>query len=211
MTATTTTVATEIVAEILSGDWSRVSADALTEILAHLTELGEDHADFAGLSDRIETGPTHWTMACTMDGDGTEESIKEPCDLSDAQERCESWLADGEWTPESIVTGMVYPDGLESGDYHAGDVSATIDPEPEPECPESESGHEWTSEFEGGCTENPGVWSTGGTRLSFSAHCRCCGMSRKQVSVGSQRNPGEHDTTEYGAPDAEWVADHIEA
>lgn len=77
----------------------------------------------------------------------------------------------------------------------------------EPDCPEADE-HDWTSEFEGGCTENPGVWSTGGTSMLFVSHCRNCGMKRTGKTTGSQRNPGECDTTEYSDPDPEWVAEH---
>ena len=80
----------------------------------------------------------------------------------------------------------------------------------EPTCLESADGeHDWTSEFEGGCTENPGVWSLGGTTMSFSCHCRHCGMEKTEVNYGSQRNPGQCDTVEYSEPDPEWVDAHI--
>jgi hypothetical protein len=78
----------------------------------------------------------------------------------------------------------------------------------EPDCPESDE-HEWTSGFEGGCTENPGVWLTGGTSMMFVSHCRHCGMQRTVKTTGSQRNPGECDTTEYSDPDPDWVAEHV--
>lgn len=57
--------------------------------------------------------------------------------------------------------------------------------------------HDWTSEGEDGCRENPGVWSTGGTGISISSHCRRCGLRRTEHLCGAQRNPGDHDTVEY--------------
>jgi hypothetical protein len=57
--------------------------------------------------------------------------------------------------------------------------------------------HDWSSEGEGGCDENPGVWSTGGTTLVFRDHCDHCGIIRTRTDVGSQRNPGKHDTVRY--------------
>lgn len=66
--------------------------------------------------------------------------------------------------------------------------------------------HEWTSEGEGGCTENPGVWSVGGTAMEFHSHCRVCGLKRVEYNTGAQRNPGEHDTVEYTQPE-NWCAE----
>ena len=57
--------------------------------------------------------------------------------------------------------------------------------------------HEWTSEGEGGCDENPGVWSLGGTTIQTREHCEHCGVTRITISHGSQRNPGESDTVRY--------------
>jgi hypothetical protein len=76
----------------------------------------------------------------------------------------------------------------------------------EPDCPSGE--HDWTSEHEGGCRENPGVWSTGGTSMVFIARCKHCGMERIERTTGSQHNPGECDTTEYSEPDQDWVDQH---
>jgi hypothetical protein len=72
-------------------------------------------------------------------------------------------------------------------------------------CGDDPDDHDWTSEGEGGCRENPGVWSHGGTTMIFSSHCRKCGLHRTETSLGSQRNPGEHDTTEYSMP-SHWCA-----
>ena len=68
-------------------------------------------------------------------------------------------------------------------------------------CGLSPDDHDWTSEGEGGCDENPGVWSLGGTKIVVKSHCKKCGLKRTEVSVGSQRNPGEGDSVEYEAPD----------
>lgn len=66
--------------------------------------------------------------------------------------------------------------------------------------------HDWTAEGEGGCLENPGVWSHGGTAMSFTTHCRRCGLQRYEYHTGSQCNPGEHDTVTYTQPE-QWCAD----
>ena len=65
--------------------------------------------------------------------------------------------------------------------------------EVEPPC--EADAHEWAGE--GGCDENPGVWSLGGTTLVFRERCEHCGVLRKSVCRGSQRNPGEQDTRTY--------------
>lgn len=72
-------------------------------------------------------------------------------------------------------------------------------------CGTSPDDHDWTSEGEGGCSENPGVWSTGGTSMRFATHCRVCGLKRVQCTTGSQRNPGEHDTVEYEMLDSDAI------
>lgn len=60
--------------------------------------------------------------------------------------------------------------------------------------------HDWTSEGEGGCDENPGVWSLGGTAMSFSSHCRHCGVRRVEYDPGCQRNHGEFREVRYELP-----------
>lgn len=69
-------------------------------------------------------------------------------------------------------------------------------------CGTSPDDHDWTSEGEGGCTDNPGVWSTVGTSMRYASHCRVCGLKRIECTTGSQRNPGEHDTVSYEMPDS---------
>lgn len=68
--------------------------------------------------------------------------------------------------------------------------------EREPDCSHGK-GHRWTSEDMGGCDENPGVWSTGGTTFLEKSQCARCGIVRTEVAYGSQRNPGECDSVTY--------------
>lgn len=206
MTAEQTTAFSQPIAAVLDGDWSQVSAEELRDILTAMRARNMDYMDHEGLEERISDGPTMWTMHCE---DGCEEDISEPCDLSAAEAACESWMGDGEWEPESEVSGAVYPTGGKPNS-HDHPVSITIDAAPEPDCVDGEE-HDWTPEYEDGCRENPGVWSTGGTSMTFVCHCRHCGMERTQHTTGSQCNPGEHDTTTYGDQDPEWVSTHIEA
>src|SRR5690606_24674413 len=73
-------------------------------------------------------------------------------------------------------------------------------------CGNDPDDHDWTSEGEGGCDQNPGVWSTGGTSMTFCTHCRRCGLMRREVVYGSQRNPGQADTVSYEMADDEMIA-----
>jgi hypothetical protein len=63
--------------------------------------------------------------------------------------------------------------------------------------------HEWVGV--GGCDENPGVWSEGGTAVRIVERCGVCGLRRVRRYTGSQYNPSEHDTVSYsiGARDEE--------
>lgn len=64
--------------------------------------------------------------------------------------------------------------------------------------------HEWRRPYAvvGGCRENPGVWSMGGTRLREEEVCKRCGLYRTTYYAGSQRNPDEpEERREYEAPD----------
>ena len=87
---------------------------------------------------------------------------------------------------------------------HAGECDDCDDcdaVEAEPEC--SDGPHAWTAEGLGGCDENPGVWSHGGTKMTFEHRCILCGCTRKEVSFGSQRDPGQCDKVRYDATGAE--------
>lgn len=57
--------------------------------------------------------------------------------------------------------------------------------------------HQWSAEGEGGCDDNPGVWSTGGTGIVYREHCTKCWLHKTEYHTGSQYNYGEADTVEY--------------
>lgn len=76
-------------------------------------------------------------------------------------------------------------------------------------CGDDHDDHDWTSEGEGGCDSNPGVWATGGTSMQFSSHCRKCGLQKTESTTGWQYNDGEKDEIEYYMPD-EWCS-HCES
>lgn len=74
--------------------------------------------------------------------------------------------------------------------------------EREPDCVDGLS-HAWTREGCGGCAENPGVQSLGGTKFRFQSRCVYCGVRRTETAMGVQRNPGQCDTVSYSPGDPE--------
>lgn len=125
-------------------------------------------------------------------------------DRSDAaiSAACDEWVEGDEWGDDgaSITTRWTLYDD-DGNEIDSGSNETEIEPNHEALIRAAggdvECNHDWTSEGEGGCDENPGVWSLGGTAMKFRAHCRHCGLIRVVRSTGSQRNPGEHDTVSY--------------
>lgn len=77
-----------------------------------------------------------------------------------------------------------------------------IELENEPIC-SNEDEHDWRTPHHlvGGIKENPGVWSLGGTKMSFEECCSNCGVYKQELHYGSQRNPDEEDTATYSDAD----------
>ena len=137
------------------------------------------------------------------------------------QELANDWCAGGEWGSDGAIVDIrwslsrvgdtvdSYPVGGLEFFEEIDDGTVTVEIEPdhralileagpwEESCGLDPGDHEWTTDGEGGCDSNPGVWSTGGTSMKFSSRCRACGLHRTEHHTGSQRNPGEHDTVEY--------------
>jgi len=119
---------------------------------------------------------------------------------------CEEWVLDGEWGNDGASVNVWWTLTDEDGE-EVDTGSHTVEIAPDHDALINAAGgdvdcdHEWSSEGEGGCSENPGVWSVGGTAMAFSSHCIHCGLQRKTRSCGSQRNPGERDTVEYSMPE----------
>ncbi len=86
----------------------------------------------------------------------------------------------------------------ENQDEDEGEEESEREPE-EPDCIDDDE-HDWQRPIEvvGGCNENPGVYSLGGTTMTFTDVCARCGKYRTVTDRGSQRNPGEaEEETEY--------------
>ncbi len=125
---------------------------------------------------------------------------------SSGQEAAEEYVSEGDWGDDGgAVTVYTWRAGIDAdGDaVRVGEETHEIDIDIDHAaligtaaghleiCGTSPDDHDWTSEGEGGLVENPGVWSLGGTKMLFRAHCRVCGLRREEVHSGSQRNPGD--------------------
>jgi len=152
-------------------------------------------------------------------------------DLDDIRESAADalgdWMRDGEWGDDgATVSGKWSIISLEEIDEDtdlSGNLYDDVDVEIEPDtsgkikaaagpdsCGDDDDDHDWTREGEGGCRENPGVWSLGGTKMKFRSHCRCCGLHKTEITVGSQRNAEDHDTVEYCQLADEEIVGHRE-
>ena len=123
----------------------------------------------------------------------------EAASLDEALQAAKDWAADGDYDEQCMVE--VWAEEDETGKRVYDDVMAGPQPE-EPECTSDE--HEWEAihSLVGGMRENPGVWSLGGTRMSFDHVCIHCGHYRRVEHAGWQRNPGELSVkVSYRAPD----------
>ncbi len=130
--------------------------------------------------------------------------------IAEAEEELRDWIRDGDYGHDGASVSARYT--LSDDEYEWPGKSVEVDIEPDHDYLIRQAGgdieceHDWTSEKEGGIDENPGVWSIGGTTMKFSSHCRVCGLHRIEISTGSQRNPGDHDTVEYEQPDS-WCSE----
>lgn len=186
------------VAAMLSADWDDVSENVRSAVLYEIVRRDEEPP--AGL---VKSLPV--TVAVWDDGSGDQIEAEYG---DDYEAFAQDLWADADYGEGDYCVTVSWAANDAAGNELA---CGTFDVEghtAEPECPAADE-HDWTAEYEGGCTENPGVWSLGGTAMLFTSHCRHCGMKRTERTTGSQRNPGECDTTEYSDPDADWVAKHI--
>lgn len=147
-----------------------------------------------------------------------------------APDTARTWVEGGDWGPEGASVPVRWvlldDDGEDYLDADGDPIEGTVTVEIEPDheylirvacggrhddrharcCGVKPGDHDWTVEGEGGCKENPGFWSAGGTAFVMTDHCRTCGLRRRELHLGAQKNPGEHDTVEYAMPH-DWCRD----
>lgn len=159
---------------------------------------------------------THTYDVRWHDGSGVTDEI-EADSLDEACETACDMAGDTEWGPDGAhVTATVSEYDSDGDEIDSREISVDIEPDHSAlirevmwdgyqlaGCGASPDDHDWTSEGEGGCDDNPGVWSLGGTTYVYASHCTRCGLQRSETYYGSQRDPGQSDTVEYSAPSEE--------
>lgn len=158
----------------------------------------DDHPAWnAAVADWIATGRKVFRL---RDGDSGVEKIIEAESMQAAIEEARDWAEDADY--EERVMARVHINEL-GGDRDSETIEVEAGPLPQPpetDCGTEDDDHEWTSPYDivGGCRENPGVWSKGGTRVIFQYVCSRCGLSKTVDHAGEQRNPGQiEESIEY--------------
>ena len=140
--------------------------------------------------------------------DGTTETL-DINSWDEAQDAAEEWAQQGSWDEPCYVSPRVTEYDDEGNEVTTETFEVLVGDEPEePSCTEDE--HDWCSpEWLGGCRENPGVWSLGGTQINRVTVCSNCGVYRKYVSESTPgQYPKEPPKTTYEDADEqsiEWV------
>ena len=155
---------------------------------------------------------TKYQVEMCDDGNVIEKLDVEAVSLADAEAMAarltEEWIRGGDWGNQGASIDAwwrVYSADADLDDddpVAEGGLTVEIPANrdaliPETECGEHDDDHDWTGEGMGGCDENPGVFSAGGTGISICRRCTRCGLERVEHFTGVQRNPGECDTVEY--------------
>lgn len=124
-------------------------------------------------------------------------------EYSNGRDAAEDYVSDGDWGDEPCsISVSVWREAIDLSngeiiriDKQSFDVDTPACEEEEPDCRDTEK-HDWQSpEWLGGCRENPGVWSTGGTSGTSKSVCANCGAYRFHTWSGPQKNPGEPNET----------------
>lgn len=172
-------------------------------------------SDWAGVLPDAEEVEGALLMDATWRADDGNAEIDTGADC--AQDAAEEYVRGGEWGNDGgSVSVSVWQDaiGADGQDVRVNEECITVDIEQDRSsliadacressididtiCGPAADDHKW--EGVGGLSENPGVWSTGGTSMLFVRQCSCCGLIRREHNCGSQRNPGDGDTVIYDA------------
>jgi hypothetical protein len=201
--------------------WGDIEADTTDSRIAQLAEeAGID--DDQPLCDRrdalAEASDERDIEASDGNADVTLTVSRSPGQSWDdaAEEAVRDDWADGDWGEGKNYVQVTWHWAVENCDWrelHHLSVEVGSDPE-EPECAEDHE-HDWGSPpWLGGCRENPGVWSIGGTQVATIDVCRHCGAYRHYTSESTPGQcPRVPARTEYEEPDEQslaWVAENRE-
>lgn len=201
---------------------SETTTDRLTmDDLCDLLGIDPDDCDEDGIAALIDRGLIAAELTLHL-CDGPSSETRGYSDDDDPEAIAAEWVRGGDWGDDgaSIDVSWWITDAAHR-ETNRGRLTVDVEPDhaamiraamgDAESCGDDPDDHEWTSQGEGGCDENPGVWSTGGTSMKFTSHCRRCGLHRTEETTGSQRNPGEHDTTEYRLLDDDEIEAHRRA
>lgn len=157
-----------------------------------------------------------YTVAMRDECGSTEHETITAADLDEARESAEeateTWVRGGEWGDSGASVDAYWrlyegDQADESDPIDEGSITVQIEPDEaalmQAAGAPDDCDHHFvaTYEVEGGCRENPGVWSAGGTTLVYRSHCEHCGLQKREVQYGTQRNPGQCDIVEYEMPE----------
>jgi hypothetical protein len=187
--------------ELISEDPDEVECSRCGETI-HREEAHPDTGRCMG----CQEGATLLTYEVAIDGGQGGDTEIEAYDLEEAWEEAVSWARDGGYWPSK---GCVIHLRVTSVEDPAEERHDEIEIPPDHDALIEAAGgnpycdHKWTSEGEGGCDSNPGVWSLGGTTYLYRSHCAVCGLRRTITEYGSQRNPGQADSVIYEMPEVE--------
>lgn len=137
---------------------------------------------------------------------GGHTEILDCSSLEKAVELGEKLLQDGDWgdpTDENYggwVTATVVETDDEGNHVDSVSIAVLLTPK-EPDCDHDHYEHEWSSEGEGGCDQNPGVWGIGGAAILVREHCIHCGVIREEITGDTNPpNCGNRNCVRYRWP-----------
>lgn len=141
-------------------------------------------------------------------GDWYDAPDEEYASIADARAAAEAYIddqvQDGDYGQDEGMTSVtisyeITSDDDEYDEIYRYEASLAVDEDAliAQAGGDADCDHEWTSQGEGGCDQNPGVWSVGGTTMLYREHCARCCIVRETTHVGPQRNPGDRDTVRY--------------
>src|SRR5262245_61541092 len=107
---------------------------------------------------------------------GGHQEALDASDMDEAFEMAEDLCREGSWGDNGAAIDFFVTEEIDGEETDRRSGTVEIEPDHEAlisrvtrwcgrSCGDSPDDHDWTAEGDGGCDENPGVWSTGGTSL----------------------------------------------